>query len=675
MSLRTSPRPLPKRNVLVALALSGSLALCIPLSSHAAPPENDLLGAQLEDLLQVTVSGASKFEQPVSEAPAAVSVITADAIKLFGYRTLADILRAQRGMFVTDDRNYSYIGIRGFGRTGDYNTRLLILVDGHRINDNTFDSVYIGNDFILDLDLIDRVEIIRGPASSLYGNNAFFGVVNVITRHARGLKGVELASETGHLNTNKGRISYGASFANDLAISLSGSYLDSQGRRTLFYPEFDAPSSNNGIASNLDGERSGTLFASATWRDFSLQGGYVTRRKDIPTGSYGTVFNLPPNFTDDTRAYANLKYERSLPRDWWLQARLYYDHYFYHGAGVYLNATPYVNRDAGWNNSVGTDLQFSTVLADKHRLIGGTTIVYNNTSFDNYDVSPYASNLRLSRSSVNWSAFLQDEYAVTKQLILNLGLRYDHYKAFGGEVSPRGALIYSPTRQATFKLVYGEAFRSPNNYELYYTSDALGLRGNPGLTPEKIQTYELIYEQLFLQHYKLTASGFHNNITKMIKAAPDDTDPAYSTFKNLNRATVWGAEGELEAKWQNGFSGRLSYTYQNAIDESSRTHLANSPRHLVKANLILPLIGEKLLSGIEMQYMGTRRTLAGSTAADHLITNLTLFSQKWIKGLECSFSIYNLLDKRFADPASEDHLQDTLQQNGISWRFKAAYRF
>ena len=135
----------------------------------------------------------------LSEAPSSVSVVTAETIKLFGYRTLADLLRAQRGFFVSDDRNYSYAGVRGFGRSGDYNTRLLVLVDGHRINDNTYDSVTIGNDFIIDLDLVERVEIIRGPASSLYGNNAFFGVVNLITRHGKGLSGLELAAEAGRL--------------------------------------------------------------------------------------------------------------------------------------------------------------------------------------------------------------------------------------------------------------------------------------------------------------------------------------------------------------------------------------------------------------------------------------------------------------------------------------------
>lgn len=647
-------------------SLLAACTLCLLLAPAAqGAPEQDLLGKSLQELLTVNVSGASKFDQPVSEAPASVSVVTAETIKLFGYRTLADILRAQRGMYVTDDRNYSYAGVRGFGRSGDFNSRLLVLLDGHRVNDNTYDSVYIGNDFVIDLDLVERVEIIRGPASSLYGNNAFFGVINIITRHGKGLNGLELASEAGHFEAYKGRISYGKRFENDLALTLSASYLDSVGNRSLHYPAF------NDTAHNLDGERSGSIFANASWRDLSLQGAYVNRRKDIPTASYGVDFNVKPNFTNDSRSYANLKYEHAFPLDWTLQTRLYYDHYDYYGKGPYSGI---VNRDESFNNSVGSDLQLSTLLADQHRIMGGASIQYNRVGFDNYDIDPYASNLKVRQTGTNWSGFLQDEYTILSGLILNAGLRYDQYESFGGEFSPRAALIYSPLKQTTFKLVYGEAFRAPNNYERYYTAAPLYLKGNPDLKPEKIQTYELIYEQLLFDHYKLTLSGYYNKIRDMIRVTPDLADPAVSTFANISSASVLGGESELEAKWDNGFSGRLSYAYQYAVDDQIDQRLVNAPLHLLKANLVVPLLDNRLFSGLELQYMSRRTTLTGHTS-DHLIANLTLFSQKLLKGLECSFSLYNLFDQRFSDPASSDHQQDSIQQNGISWRFKVAYSF
>ena len=152
----------------------------------------NLKDLSLEELMDVqvrTVYSASKRTQTLAEAPASVTIITADEIRKYGYRTLADILQSVRGFFVTYDRNYDYLGVRGFGRTGDYNSRVLLMVDGHRINDNVYDSAAIGTEFILDVDLIDRVEIVRGPASALYGSNAFFGVINVITRQRDGPEG------------------------------------------------------------------------------------------------------------------------------------------------------------------------------------------------------------------------------------------------------------------------------------------------------------------------------------------------------------------------------------------------------------------------------------------------------------------------------------------------------
>ena len=659
------------------LMLAGCcLGLALAAQAQAADDQlaqaTDLFSSSLDDLLSVPVSGASKFDQPISEAPSSISVVTAETIKLFGYRTLADLLRAQRGFFVSNDRNYSYVGVRGFGRSGDYNSRLLVLVDGHRINESSYDSALMGEDFILDLDLVERVEIIRGPASSLYGNSAFFGVINVITRHGTGLRGMELAGSAGGFESYKGRISYGTRLDNDLALSVSGSYHDSAGDRSLYYPAFDDPATNNGVARNLDGERSNSLFATASWRDLTLQAAYANRRKDIPTASYGVDFNARPDFTNDRYAYVNLKYEHAFPADLWLQARLYYDYYDYYGEGIYSGV---LNRDESTSNRVGTELQASKLLGGSHLLIAGAGFSYSSTSFTNYDQDPFSSYLDVRNNAVNWSAFLQDEYSILPELILNAGLRFDHYELFGGEVNPRLALIYTPLTQSTIKLIYGEAFRAPNNYELYYTAAGLGLKANPNLKPETIRTYELIYEQRLFDNYRLTLSGFYNKISDMVSVVADPSDPTLDSFDNISSASVRGAEAELEAKWRSGFSGRISYSYQQAKDDQTGQRLVNSPQHSAKANLVLPLVGDQLLSGIELQYLGNRRTLAGNRAGDQLITNLTLFSQKWIKGLECSLSLYNLFDQRYDDPASSDHAMDSIRQDGFGWRFKAVYSF
>lgn len=135
------------------------------------------------------VYSAAKYEQKITQAPAAVTIITGDQIRKYGYRTFAQVLQSVPGFFITNDRLYDYLGIRGFNRPADFNSRFQLLVDGHRLNDAMFDQAPIGTDSPIDVDLIERVEVVRGPSSSLYGTNAFFGVINVITKRGRDIKG------------------------------------------------------------------------------------------------------------------------------------------------------------------------------------------------------------------------------------------------------------------------------------------------------------------------------------------------------------------------------------------------------------------------------------------------------------------------------------------------------
>ena len=147
-------------------------ALAVAVSASAArgandPAPQDLTALPFEQLLSIEVYSASRYVQKASDAPASVTVISAADIRDHGWRTLGAIARSVRGMYVSYDRNYSYLGERGFLRPGDYNTRFLLQVDGNRINDSVYDQAPIGNEFPLDLDLIERIEFVPGPGSSI----------------------------------------------------------------------------------------------------------------------------------------------------------------------------------------------------------------------------------------------------------------------------------------------------------------------------------------------------------------------------------------------------------------------------------------------------------------------------------------------------------------------------
>jgi len=134
-------------------------------------------------------------------------------------------------------------------------------------------------------------------------------------------------------------------------------------------------------------------------------------------------------------------------------------------------------------------------------------------------------------------------------------------------------------------------------------------------------------------------------------------------------------ELEVEGVWSNGLRGRISYTYQDSKDKDTEKALTNSPKHLVKLNIIVPLVQKIIFLGIEEQFTSMRKTLAGNTADEFFITNMTLFSKNIVKNLKISASVYNLFNEHYSDPGSAEHVQDLIRQDGRSFRVKATYTF
>jgi outer membrane receptor for ferrienterochelin and colicins len=648
--------------------------LVSPLPVHADNSLYALKELSLEQLMDIEVEsvyGASRFEQKVTEAPSSVSIITADDIKKYGYRTLADVLRSVRSFQITNDRNYSYIGVRGFGRTGDYNSRILLLVDGHRINDNIYNQALIGEDFIIDIDLIERVEVIRGPGSSLYGNSAYLAVINVITRKAADFSGVETSGAAGSFRTVKGRVSYGNLLGADTYAVFSASGLDSKGPHRLFYKEYNSPETNNGITVNTDYERNQSFFAKIGTGDLTLESAFVSRMKGIPTGSFESDFNDRNNRTIDQRYYLDLKYEHRLDDGATILGRISYDVYYFWG--TYISSGVH-NRDYADGQWVDAEVMYSRKIFDSHKITVGTDYQFNIKQRQvDYDIAPYQLYLDDNTRTNKLGIYVQDEYSILKNLILNIGVRFDHFGTFGNTTNPRVALIYAPAEKTAIKLIYGTAFRAPNNFELYYQV-ADSQMANPNLRPEKITTYETVLEQYFGKHLRGTAAAFYNRIRNLIEQQTD-AGSGLLVFRNTDKVEAKGLEFELEGVWDGGYRAKASYTVQDAKDKTDNASVVNSPRHLAKVNVTLPVWSDKLFAGVEEQFMSSRRTLAGASTGSVYLTNATLFSQKIIKNLEFSGSIYNIFNKKYGDPGGEEHLQDIIEQDGRSFRIKLTCKF
>jgi iron complex outermembrane receptor protein len=515
------------------------------------------------------------------------------------------------------------------------------------------------------------VEVIRGPSSSLYGANAFFAIINVITRQGRELKGGEISGEGASYETYQGRLTYGNRYKNKSEWLLSVTGSESRGQ-SFYFQEFDAPSTNGGVTHNTDYSRWQKGFGKASYGDFTLQGLYGTREKGIPTAPYGTVFNDPATFVKDNRGYLDLKYEGRFKDQWGVLGRLYYDQYYYAGDYAYDKV---LQKDSAEGKWLGAELKIDKVLWDKHKITLGAeyrqNLVQAQKTFDNY---PYHLYLDDRRQGVNWAMYGQDEFTLVRNVILNVGLRYDYYDSFGGTTNPRLALIYSPFDLAYIKAIYGSAFRSPNVYEQFYNDGGKTMKSNPDLRPEEIQTYELIYGQYIGKNIRLEASGFYYRIRNLISQELDPTDNLL-VFRNLDEAETLGGKIELDGKWAGGWEGGISYSFQDSQNIKTGETLTNSPRHQVKLNIIAPLYAAKIFAGLEALYETGRKTLSGSETDEFITVNATLFARSLLPGLECSLSLYNVFDRRYGHPGGGELVQNVIYQDGRSFRLKFTYSF
>ena len=631
----------------------------------AQTPDSQPVPLSLEQIMQVeipSVVGASRFAQQVVDAPATVTIVTSDEIERFGYRTLSDLLRGVRGFYVTYDRNYSYVGSRGFLRPGDYDSRILLLIDGHRLNDNIYDQGPVGTDFPLDLHLIDRVEIVRGPSSSLYGTSAFFAVINVVTR-----KGSTAQSEAGFTAGSQATLEGGAVFARRFSrageLQLSATQYSSDGLKRV-------PVDASGLTTfDMDRDRATRLFGAYSKGKWTAEGIFSTRTKGIPTGAYDVSLTDRASETADQRGFLGLRYEGAVRGTsvLWNGA---YDWYNYDG--VYSDrATEDHLKDFAYGKWWSSEVTASRRL-QKHLVTTGAEVrdnvqqdqgVYYGEPGDDRDWV-----VNDKRTSSQWALFGQDEFKPTRWAIVSAGVRYDHWPTFGGTTNPRVGFILKPRPNTSFKVMHGTAFRAPNLYELYYYGDFTEV-----LKPERIRTTEVAWEEYLGGPTRVTVSGFHYHIRDLISQVAVEGLFEDIGFANVGVTDASGAEAEVERNW-----GRVqllgNYTFTSTRNGDGGAPLSNSPRHLAVGRFTTPLLHRRATLGTEWVYTSSRRTITGEETSGFALGNLTLTSGEFSGRMKVSVDIHNLLDRTYSDPGGEEHL-GPIQQDGRTARAKLTWRF
>lgn len=667
--------------LLWAALLVVALESTMVLPASGATVVDDYTSLNLEQLMAIPVYSAAKREQKTSEAPSSVTVITSQDVRAYGWRTLSDLLRSVPGIYVTYTRSYGAMGVRGFQRGGDFGGRILLLLNGHRMNDPLYDSAAIMEDFILDLDLIDRVEIIRGPGSTLYGTNAFFAVVNVLTKKAENYEGLEASGEAGTLDAYRGRLTFGTRGADGAELLLSASGMTSDGKSEIFMPRFVGVNGFDGVLRNGDSESATHYSGSHRRGGLTVEGFYVGREKDSPPVlDYGTVEYLPRH-TFDGRAFVEGRYEYALSGNATLAGRLYYDWYKYEGTYLYDIGEPefLTNKDVSISESVGGELQVNWHPWTGHAATAGFEYRDNYRQvMRNFNVTPYYSVLDIDPATRILSLYLQDEYRPSARLGITAGVRYDHYDSFGESVNPRVALVYGMAEATTLKLLYGKAFRAPNANEFYYEEEAEFYRvvRNPDLQPEEISTFEVVCEQQFGRNWRGSVAGFYNQATDLIDMPPAivDTVSGLETYfyDNTDKVDARGLEFHTDGQVTDQTRLSASYTYTVTKDAATGEPLSQAPKRLGRVNLIAPVLAG-VKAGVEVQYVSERLNSVSGRGYDSVyLVNTTLFSPRWKDRWEMSLSIYNLFERRYKNIAIGDL---EAMQDGRLLRVKVTTRF
>lgn len=621
----------------------------------------------LTDLLAVEVSAASRFEQTTRRAPASVTVITAEEIEHFGYRTLGEALASVPGLYLTYDRNYSYLGVRGFSRQTDYNNRILVMVDGYRLNEDVYGYAPIGTDLALDLQAVERIEVVRGPGSAAFGTAAMLAVINVVLQQPETVADIEASVETGSHGHVAGSARGGGEAALGIGAAWSLSGFDTDGQ-DLYFPELDTPATGGGRVSESDFEsgRSGT--AVLAMGGFRLDALSMEREKGIPTAPWDGDFGVPGTRTTDRWNLMGLRYERALGRGVSIAARGQVGHYSYDGVYPTDGELWMDSTDNGW---WGGDLQMTWEQSARHRLTAGFEL-RDNTRADYRTFEEDGTELTYQdRPFRVRSAFLEDELQIGENLILDFGVRHDDYPDAGSSTNPRLAVVYFPDRRTSVKLLYGRAFRAPNVYETRFGTDDDATKGNPGLQPERVATTELVVERTFRDTVSLGASLFRSRFDDLVEQRLDPADGLYQ-YQNAAGATSTGAEIDFRIRCCRGTMAYGSASYQRTVDHQTDERLTNSPLLLTKLG-VTGHVAEHFRWALETRHESGRRTVQGGSTDSFLLINGNL---GWDRGRwRADLLVRNLFDEDYAYPGGPEHRQVEIPQDGRTFTLRVGVRF
>ena len=635
------------------------------------------------------ISIATRHGTPSSKAPAIITVITDTEIKNLGYRTFSEILRTVPGFEILKWGDYgnSFPAVRGLAGSN----KIRVMLDGHFVNSPLTGGAFTHFDDF-PLENIKKIEIIRGPGSALYGENAFSAVINIITKEAHEVRGVHVSSGYGSYGTYDENVVFGADKHGPVAVSGMAHYRqtkgfdgivksDSQSMIDKAVAPYKIPAASVAPGRVEDWRQEYVLDLKMVYENFYVRGFYLNKDK-------GPFIGAQYALNDETRlgdnyVFGEVGYKKTFDDNLTIKPRAYYDQF---DSSLYIEALPEgvtlpvdVNKDGkpdifySYPNGMigdgrvtekiaGAEIPIDYELFDgnlltlgfEYRLINQTNVSYLsnfhpvtlaplNGLQDFSDTYPFIEDATRRIGSV----YLQDTWNLTDDLNLTLGVRHDQYSDFGGTTNPRAGITWEFINNASLKLLYGEAFRPPSFTEMF-TANQPAIQGNKDLSPETIRSYEVGLSYKFNQYVTSSVNYFNNTIDDLIVLR---TAQNTSRFENAGKAYVQGFETETKVNIMKESYLFMNYTFQNAEDDNG-DNMPYIAQH--KGNCGVNVHYWKYMNtNVNTFISGTRSRDVADTRDDmpaYALLNLSVIGKEFFKTMEIQGTVFNLLDKDYSDP-------------------------
>ena len=692
-----------------------------PAGDDSAPRPVDVTDLDLEALLEtdvraLPVTAVSKKVERAGDAPATVTVLTHDDFLRHDWRNVAEALRSVPGFYVSYGRDYYYTGVRGLSFPTDVDTRILVLLDGHPLNNPQSARSNSSELFTVPPDAIERVEVIRGPSSSVYGTNAFFAVVNIVTRQPTERSSAHVSAQLGGETSGSVRaVAAGRRQAGDLQLSAYAVALGGPGPEVRF-EDMTRPRLNSTEATPTDGVTRGTdyevgynLGGLARYKGLSIQWHWMERLKGLPTAPRDSIFNDPYNSVKDHHVFTELRWEQPLFGGT-LELKGAYDRFRSRQylrrdptdwpADTWKTTDPHVVNQ-GDADSLTTGAQLSLQPLPSFSLVSGAEVAFHVVTQRTYELDlgsgdPFPGTVVGAEPGqnplqpfflLNSALYAQGEWRPSPSLGIVGGGRFDYNTFFSTAdegrglfqmLAPRVAVVWSPQPMVTLKATYSEAFRTPSIYEARF-DDRYSACGNAGALPERLRTAELGATLHLPSGLNASATAYLMGLTGVLVRVQQDSCYAGSgprdRFINLGQGRVIGGEATLEYRGKGPtafFSVSINHALAALALDGPTGPLPNSPLAVASAGLAVPFLQQRLWGSARAHFVSERLTWklgAVDVVPPHVQFEVSVLATRLPGGLRVGVSLLNLLDDRWLDPVtSSETIPLAVPQDGLELR-------